>query len=56
MDDSALLVTVWQYNKYGRNFCIGEVTIPLADSRCGELCSNWYKIEQKDTHHTCFMI
>ncbi|XP_056012361.1 synaptotagmin-like protein 5 [Ostrea edulis] len=56
MGGSALLVTVWHYNKYGRNFSIGEVTIPLADSRCGELCSKWYKIEQKDTHHTCFMI
>ncbi|XP_062594827.1 synaptotagmin-like protein 2 [Saccostrea cucullata] len=57
LQDSELLVTVWHYNKYGRNFCIGQMTIQFEELCFGEPYTRWYKLEQTgETYHSCFML
>ncbi|XP_061184887.1 synaptotagmin-like protein 5 [Saccostrea echinata] len=57
LHDSELLVTVWHYNKYGRNFRIGQMTVRFDEFCFGEPYSKWYKLEQNgETYHPCFML
>nr|XP_022325695.1 synaptotagmin-like protein 5 isoform X2 [Crassostrea virginica] len=54
---SELLVAVWHYSKYGRNFCIGHTTIRLDEVCFRDPSSQWFKLQQtEEIYHPCFLI